>query len=68
MLNFRCNLPNLANKRQHKSTNYNFFFRFAKVIKICVKKLIREEMTVVPSIFFSRKAVIDEKLITNFPN
>ena len=43
------------------------FIQFAKMIKICVKK-IREDITGRPSIVFTRKAVVDETFIRKSSN
>ena len=66
MMKLGCRLPSLANICLHKSTNHKFcpFFKGAK--DLCEK--IREDMTVGPSIVFTRKAVVDQTNIRNSPN
>ena len=63
MLKLGCTLPNLANVRLHKSTNYKFHPFCESDKDLCEK--IREDMTGGPFIYFTRKAVVDEIYIRN---
>ena len=58
MLKFGCTLPNLANICLHKSTDAKFS-PFTEGDKDVLEK-IREDVVGVPSIDFTRKAVVDE--------
>ena len=66
MLQLGCTLPNLANICLHMSTNHKFL-PFVEADKDLLDK-IREDMTVGPSIVFTRKAVVDQAFIQNTEN
>ena len=66
MLKLGCTLPKLANICLHKSTNLKFF-PFVEADKDLHDK-IREDMTGGPSIFFTRKSVVDQTFIRNSEN
>ena len=66
MLKLGCTPPDLANTFLHKSTN-NKFYPFVEADKDLHDK-IREDMTVGPSIVFTRKAVVDQTCIRNTEN
>ena len=66
MLKLGCTRPNLANICLHKSTNYKFYPFCESDKDLCEK--IREDMTGGPSIFFTRKAVVDETYIRKASN
>ena len=66
MLKLGCTLPNLANICLHKSTNSKFY-PFVEADKDLHDK-IREDMTGVPSIVFTRKAIVDQTYIRNTEN
>ena len=61
MLKLGCALPNLANICFHKSTGSKYY-PFTESDKALLEK-IREDMVSVPSIVFTRKAVVDETFI-----
>ena len=63
MLKLVCTLPNLANICLHKSTN-NKFYPFVEADTDLYDK-IRGDMTVGPSIVFTRTAVVDQTFIRN---
>ena len=66
MLKLGCTLPNLGNFCPHKSTNAKLY-PFTETDRDLLQK-IREDMVVGPSIFFTRKAVVDETFIRNSGN
>ena len=66
MLKLDCTLPNLANICLHKSTDANFY-PFTKRDKDLLEK-IRKDVVGGPSIFFTRKAVVDETFIRKSTN
>ena len=61
MLKLGCTLPNLAKIILHKST-VSKFYPFTESVKGLLEK-IQEDMVGVPSIVFTRKAVVDETFI-----
>ena len=64
MLKLGCTLPNLANICLHKSTE-SMFYPFTESDKYLLEN-IREDM--VPSIVFTRKALVDETFIRKSSN
>ena len=66
MLKLGCTLHNLANICLHKSTHSNFY-PFTESDKDLLEK-IREDKVGVPSIVFTRKAVVDETFICKSSN
>ena len=66
MLKLGCTLPNVANICLHKSTNHKFYSFFEGDKDLC--EINREDMTGGPSIFFTRKAVVDQTYIRNSSN
>ena len=63
VLKLGCTLPNLANICLHKSTSAKFYPN-TETDKDLLQK-IRGEIVGVPSIVFTRKAVVDEAFIRN---
>ena len=61
-----CTLPNIAKICLHKSTTAEIY-SFTESDKDLLEK-IREDMVVLPSIVFSRKAVVGETLIRDWTN
>ena len=61
MLKLDCTLPNLANNCLRKSTDSNFYL-FTESDRDLLEK-IREDISGVPSIVFTRKAVVDKTFI-----
>ena len=66
MLKLGCTLPNLANILLQKSTSAKFY-PFTATDKDLFQK-IQEDMVGVPSIVFTREAVVDETFIRNLGN
>ena len=66
ILKLGCTLPNLANICRHKSTDSKFY-PFTESGKD-ILEIIREDMVGVPSIVFTRKAVVDETFIRKSTN
>ena len=66
MLKLGCTLPNLADNCLHKSTDAKFY-PFTERDKDLLEK-IREDVVGVPSIVFTRRAVVDETFVQKSTN
>ena len=66
MLKLGCTLPNLANNCLHNYTHAKFY-QLTERDKDLLEK-IREDVVGLPSMVFTRKAVVDEKFIRKYTN
>ena len=66
MLKLGCTLPNLANICLHKSTDAKFY-PFTEADKDLLENF-RQDVVEIPSIVFTRKAVVDETFIRKSTN